>query len=89
MDCYQFCQQCEDHFKIAGVTGPKLVLFAASFLRKPMNFCWHQHKLWHQRKEIDLVTWVKFKAFLRKNLKDSRVLLMVSGVKSKETFSTN
>ena len=33
MDCYRFCQQCEDHFKTAGAKGPNRILFAASFLR--------------------------------------------------------
>ena len=33
MDCYQFCQQYEDHFETAGVTGPNRVLFAVLFLR--------------------------------------------------------
>ena len=38
MDCYQFCQQCEDHFETAGATGPNRVPIAALFLRGPINF---------------------------------------------------
>ena len=75
MDCYQFCQQCEDHFETAGATGPNRVSFAASFLRGPINFCWHQHKLRHQGEGMDPVAWVKFKVFLRKNLGDSRAFV--------------
>lgn len=41
MDCYQLCQQCEDHFETAGATGSNRVPFAASFLRGTVNFCWH------------------------------------------------
>ena len=32
MDCYYFCQQCEDHFESAGATGFNQTLFAAFFL---------------------------------------------------------
>ena len=32
MDCYRFCQQCKDHFKIAGAKGPNRIPFAALFL---------------------------------------------------------
>lgn len=32
LDCYRFCQQCEDHFETAGANGPNRILFAASFL---------------------------------------------------------
>ena len=31
IDCYHFCQQCEDHFKTAGATGTNRTLFAAFF----------------------------------------------------------
>ena len=32
MDCYHFCQQCEDHFETAGATRFNRTPFAASFL---------------------------------------------------------
>ena len=32
MDCYYFCQQCEDHFEISRATGINQTPFAASFL---------------------------------------------------------
>ena len=32
IDCYHFCQQCKDHFEIAGATGANRTLFVASFL---------------------------------------------------------
>ena len=69
MDCYHFCQQCEDHFETAGATGSTRTPFAASFLRGKINFRWHQH-----RKQLGGVSvpWEEFKAFLRKNLGDSR-----------------
>ena len=32
IDCYHFCQQCEDHFKTSDATGMNRILFVASFL---------------------------------------------------------
>ena len=40
IDCYHFCQQCEDHFETAGATGTNRTLFAASFLRKSISVRW-------------------------------------------------
>lgn len=44
MECYHFCQHCEDHFDTASATGPHRTPFAASFLRGRISFRWHQHK---------------------------------------------
>ena len=33
MDCYHFCQQCEDYFETLGATGMNHTPFAATFLR--------------------------------------------------------
>lgn len=44
MECYKFCQQCEDRFATAGAKGPNRIPFAASFLRDRANFSWQQHK---------------------------------------------
>ncbi len=38
MECYNFCQQYEDHFTTCGATGPNKIPFAASFLRERINF---------------------------------------------------
>ena len=69
MDCYHFCQQCEDYFEIASATGLTRTPFAASFLRGKINFRWHQY-----RKQLGRVSvpWEEFKTFFRKNLGDSR-----------------
>ena len=68
LDCYRFCQQCEDHS--AGANGPNRIPFAASFLRGTMIPRWHQQK---RRSEAeDPMTWEEFKDFLRKNLGDDR-----------------
>ena len=32
IDCYRFCQQCEDYFKTAGAKRPNRISFAALFL---------------------------------------------------------
>ena len=69
LDCYRFCQQCEDHFDTAGASGPNRIPFAASFLRGSVVQRWHQHK---RRAEGAPMTWAEFKDFLRKNLGDDR-----------------
>ena len=33
IECYHFCQQCENHFKTSGATGINYIPFAASFFR--------------------------------------------------------
>ena len=33
MECYYFCQQCEDHFEVTRLLGHKRVPFAARFLK--------------------------------------------------------
>ncbi len=44
IECYNFCQQCEDHFATCKATGPNQIPFAASFFRDQINFRWQQHK---------------------------------------------
>ena len=73
MDCYRFCQQCEDHFETAGARGPNRIPFAASFLRGTVVQQLQQYK---QRSQgLVLMTWLEFKSFLRKNLGDSRAFI--------------
>ena len=72
MDCYHFCQQCEDHFETAGATGNNRTPFAASFLRGNISVRWTQYKRRHRGEELTPITWTEFKAFLRKNLGESK-----------------
>ena len=44
MECYHFCQQCEDQFATAGATGSNRTPFTASFLRGRISFRWQQYK---------------------------------------------
>lgn len=72
MECYHFCQQCEDHFDTTGSTGPDQTSFAASLLRGRISLRWHLQ----QRVEgAAPLSWVEFKAFLKKNLGDSRAFV--------------
>ena len=71
MECYYFCQQCEDHFDTAGATGPQRISFAASFLRDRINFRWQQHKTQVESDKTTSLTWDEFKAFLRQSLGES------------------
>ena len=41
--CYNFFQQCKDHFGIAGTTGPNRVLFMATFLKNTALFRQQQY----------------------------------------------
>ena len=44
IECYNFCQQCEDHFATARAKSPNHISFAIFFLRDRINFCWQQYK---------------------------------------------
>ena len=48
IDCYHFCQQCEDHFKTSGATEINRTPFATTFLRGPISLKWAQHKRRHK-----------------------------------------
>ncbi len=71
MECYNFCQQCEDHFTICGATGPNRIPFVASFLQDQINFRWQQHKRKLEAESSVPISWDEFKVFLRKALGDS------------------
>ena len=75
MDCYNFCQQCEDYFATAGATGPTRISFAASFLRDRISFRWQQYKRRNDAHTPVPVTWDEFKAFLRRSLGDSQAFV--------------
>ena len=74
MECYHFCQQCEDLFATAGAIGPNHTLFAASFLRNKVSFRWHQHLLRRNQVQGDEtpLSWPEFKTFFQKSLRDSK-----------------
>ena len=71
MDCYRFCQQCEDHFETAGASKPNRIPFAALFLRWSVVQRWYQHKPRSEASEVPM-TWAEFEDFFRKNLGDDR-----------------
>ena len=65
MECYNFCQQCEDHFATAGAKSPNRISFAVSFLRDRINFRWQQYKRKHEAENTVSITWEEIKTFLR------------------------
>ena len=75
MECYNFCQQCEDYFATAGATGPNRIPFAASFLRDWINFRWQQYKKKLEGDSSVPITWEEFKVFLQRALGDSRAFV--------------
>lgn len=46
LDCYRFCQQCEDHFDTARANRDNHT-FAAPFLCDNISTRWTQYKRWH------------------------------------------
>ncbi len=75
MECYNFCQQCEDHFATYAATKPNRIPFAPSFFQDQINFRWQQHKRKLEVESLVSISWDKFKAFLRKALGDSRAFV--------------
>ena len=73
IDCYRFCQQCEDYFKTAEAKGPNRIPFAASFLHGSVTQQWLQHK--QLCNGAVQMTWPEFKEFLPKNLGNSRTFV--------------
>ncbi len=76
MECYYFCQQCENYFEVARSLGHKRVLFASGFLKDRILNQWQQHnKTRMQCNRLAPMTWDKFKAFLRKSLGESNAFV--------------
>ena len=73
MECYHFCQQCEDHFETSGATGMNHTPFAASFLCGSISLRWAQHKRRHE--SATPITWLEFKAFLHKDFGSSQAFI--------------
>ena len=73
MDCYHFCQQCEDYFETSGATGINRTLFVASFLCSTISLRWARHKRRHQ--SATPITWSEFKTFLQKDLGNSQTFI--------------
>ena len=40
MECYYFCQKCENYFTTANTTGFNRIQFAALFFCEKINFYW-------------------------------------------------
>ena len=72
MDYYHFGRQYKDYFETAGATGFNWTPFAASFLRGNISIRWAQFKRCNRGEELTPITWTEFKAFLRKNLGESK-----------------
>ncbi len=56
IECYYFCQQCEDYFEVARSLGHKCVPFAAGFLKDRILNRWQQHKTCMQRNRLAPMT---------------------------------
>ncbi len=52
MECYNFCQQCKDHFATTGAIELNRIPFAAFFFWDGINFCWQQYKQKLERESL-------------------------------------
>ena len=75
IECYNFCQQCKDHFATAGAKGPNRIFFAAFFLRDRVNFRWQQYKWKHKAESSVFIIWEEFKTFFCQSLGDFRAFV--------------
>ncbi len=71
IECYNFCQQCEDYFATCGATKPNRIPFVASFLQDQIHFYWQQHKRKLEAESSVPISWDEVKAFLQKALGNS------------------
>ena len=69
MNCYYFCQQCDNYFKTSDAIKINRTPFATIFLRSSICLRWAQHKRRHNC--ATPITWSEFKAFFRKDLGSS------------------
>ena len=75
IECYNFIQQCEDYFAIAGAKKPNCVPFAAIFFWEHALFRWQQYKAKNAGKTDVALTWEEFKAFFCWSLGESQVFV--------------
>ena len=75
MECYNFIQQCEDHFATTRAKGPNRVPFAANFFQQQVMFCWQQHKAKNAGETNVLLSWEEFKVFFCQSLGESRIFV--------------
>ena len=73
MECYQFCQQCEDYFKTLAITKINCIPFATSFFCGTISIRWAQHKRHH--KNTTPITWSDFKTFFQQDYGSSQAFI--------------
>ena len=86
MNCYNFCQQCEDYFATVRAMKSTQIFFAASFFQNQISFHWQQYKRKPDGNSSAPVTWDKFKAFLRRSLGNSQAFVDTYWGKIKRDF---
>lgn len=75
MICYNFCQQCKEHFFIAGAKKHNHIFFVTFFLWNCISFRWYQHKRKLDSESLVSFTWNKFKLLLCKKLGNSKIFV--------------
>ena len=75
LKCYNFFQQCKDHFATTGPTGSNQVPFAAIFLKNMPLFRCQQHHCKIEA-QIDVsISWKRFKSFFCQSVSKSKAFI--------------
>ena len=64
IDCYHFCQRCENYFETARATGTNWTPFATFFFWGNISVRWTLYKRCHQGEQLISIIWIEFKVFL-------------------------
>ena len=75
MECYNFFQQCKNHFAIAKATGLNQVLFVTTFLKDSALFPLQQYQHKIKDKTNVFITWKKYKVFFCQNQGKSNAII--------------
>ena len=75
MECYNFFQQCKNHFATAGATWPNRVPFAAIFLKDTALFRWQQHQHKKEDETNVPITLEEYKAYFCQSLGESEAFI--------------
>lgn len=73
--CYYFCQQCKENFETGGAKDHKRVFFALTFLKNRILNCFQQYQTWTKYNQVVLLSYKKFKTFLRKSFVESHIFI--------------
>ena len=77
LECYNFFQQCKDHFGTASATGPNQVSFMATFLKDTALLRWQQDQRKIEDQTNVSISLEGFKAFFHQSLGKSKAFVNI------------